>query len=327
MQYITENKILSQILSSDYFKEKPPVLIDVGASGGINPIWKNISKYSVCIAFEPDERDLLFSKEYKKKYKEFLLINRVVSSSEGKTKFYITEFPQCSSTLKPAFDNLSYYNLFNFFKVHEIKEFSTITIDKALEISGYRYIDWFKTDTQGTDLRIFLSIPNLIRDKVLVAEFEPGILKAYDGEDKLYEIMEYFDSKDFWCDECKVKGMSRIKISFIEKYFNNIEKRFFSLLQKPCAFWAEISYMNGMKSDMFDERDFLLMCAFSLLKKQYGFTIEIAEKAKSRFKNNQIYDEIIEYSIKKMKFDGYIRLPFYIAKKFFRKIIYSISEY
>lgn len=57
------------------------------------------------------------------------------------------------------------------------------------------YIDWFKTDTQGTDLRIFASLGDELINKILVAEFEPGIIDAYKGEDKLYKIMEFFDKK------------------------------------------------------------------------------------------------------------------------------------
>ena len=49
-------KIIQKVLESVYFENKPPVLIDIGASGEINAKWKAIASYSVCIAFDADER-------------------------------------------------------------------------------------------------------------------------------------------------------------------------------------------------------------------------------------------------------------------------------
>ena len=37
---------------------EPPVLLDVGAARGMHPPWRRIAKYSLCVAFEADEREL-----------------------------------------------------------------------------------------------------------------------------------------------------------------------------------------------------------------------------------------------------------------------------
>ena len=52
---------------------------------------------------------------------------------------------------------------------------------KELEIKSF---DWFKTDSQGTDLRLFKSIGETLIPKIIVAEFEPGFINSYLGEDK-----------------------------------------------------------------------------------------------------------------------------------------------
>ena len=49
-------KIIDQILRSEHFRDQPPVLIDIGASGGIHSKWKYIAKYSYCIAFDADDK-------------------------------------------------------------------------------------------------------------------------------------------------------------------------------------------------------------------------------------------------------------------------------
>ena len=69
-----------------------------------------------------------------------------------------------------------------------------IDVLKELKIEK---VDWFKTDSQGTDLRLFIDLEEEIRNKVLIAEFEPGMMDAYKGEDKFYKILESLDSQVF----------------------------------------------------------------------------------------------------------------------------------
>ncbi len=59
------------------------------------------------------------------------------------------------------------------------------------------YIDGYKTDSQGTDLRIFNSLPKEIINKILLAEFEPGIIDAYQGEDKLHHLLAHMEKEPF----------------------------------------------------------------------------------------------------------------------------------
>ncbi len=60
-------------------------------------------------------------------------------------------------------------------------ELNSIHIQKALDNAKLDYVDWFKSDSQGIDLRLFKSLDEKIRSKILLAEFEPGIIDAYIG--------------------------------------------------------------------------------------------------------------------------------------------------
>ena len=101
------NNIINQILELNIFIEQPLVLIDIGASGELHTEWKEIAKYSNCIAFDADSRD--FSTDTtNSKFKKLHLINAIVSDKEDeKTKFYLTKSPYCSSVLKPVENELS----------------------------------------------------------------------------------------------------------------------------------------------------------------------------------------------------------------------------
>ena len=66
-----------------------------------------------------------------------------------------------------------------------------------MKILKINKIDWFKTDSQGIDLRLFKSLNIEIQNKVIVAEFEPGIIDAYKNEDKLYRLVGYMSNQEF----------------------------------------------------------------------------------------------------------------------------------
>lgn len=318
-----KNKMIETILKLKCFEEKPPVLVDVGASGGLHQIWKKIAKNSICIAFEPDEREVKITNKSVKDFKSFIIINRIVCEKEGIKSFHLTKSPFCSSCLKTDLKSLSPYDIKSYFEIEKKIKLKSTTINSVLKTNQLNYIDWFKTDSQGTDLRIYSSITPQIRERILVAEFEPGIMDAYIGEDKLYGIMEFFNNKDFWCDECRVKGMRRLKEETKKKYFRFVSDRLFNAFLKPSAFWAEISYTNQMRKSSFDKRDYLLMIVFAILKKQYGFAIEIAEIGKIRFKD-KIFNDIIRYCIVRIRRDGYLSLPFYVFKKLFLKYFQNV---
>jgi hypothetical protein len=49
-------ELFERILSGPELTAEPPVLIEVGASGGTNAKWRALAPYSICIAFDPDTR-------------------------------------------------------------------------------------------------------------------------------------------------------------------------------------------------------------------------------------------------------------------------------
>src|SRR3989337_1340495 len=100
-------KIISAILQSEYFRDRPPILIDIGASKEINQKWKAIAPYSTCIAFDADDRDFQISEVTNSQFKRLITFNRIVTDeSTISLNFYLTKSPYCSSLLKPDMEKL-----------------------------------------------------------------------------------------------------------------------------------------------------------------------------------------------------------------------------
>jgi hypothetical protein len=294
-------KLVDKILTRQEFIDEPPILVDIGASGNIHSKWKSIAKYSICIAFDADDREFGYVENAKSGFRKLYIYNCIVSDKESdKIDFYLTKSPYCSSTLEPDLNALSDWSFSDKFNIEKKISLNNITLPKVLENLKISRVDWFKTDSQGIDLRLFKSLGNKIQDRVIAAEFEPGFIDAYKTEDKLFEIVEYMSKRNFWLSDFIPKGAEKLRqneLSEISK--NSLIKKVIQFSHRASPGWAEITYISSFKND-FSSRDYMLGWVFSVIHKQYGFSLKLAEEAKSKF-DDVIFDEMKHYSLKKIK--------------------------
>ena len=50
-----------------------------------------------------------------------------------------------------------------------------------------------------------------IIDNIKIAEFEPGIIDAYCGEDKFYDLLKWMNGKKFFLNSLNVEPVYRLK--------------------------------------------------------------------------------------------------------------------
>lgn len=302
--------IIDEILNRPEFVNDPPILVDIGASGKIHAKWKKIAKYSVCIAFDADDREFGFVENAASGFRKLYVYNCIVSDKESnKIDFYLTKSPFCSSTLEPDAAALSEWSFADKFILEKKISLNNITLSKVLENLKISKIDWFKTDSQGIDLRLFKSLSNEIQDKVIVAEFEPGFIDAYKTEDKLYNIVGYMSSKNFWLSDFVSKGAERLTqtdLSYITH--NNLLKQLVQFSHRKSPGWAEMTYINSFRNNP-AIRDYLLGWVFSVIHKQYGFSLKLAEEGNRKF-DDKIFNDMKLYSLNKIRNDLF-KLKFY----------------
>jgi hypothetical protein len=310
-------KIIDTILQSSFFKDQPPVLMDIGASGGIHTKWKTIAKYACCLAFDADDREFQISEEINKDYKKLIHINRIVTAlPSGNTPFYLTQSPFCSSILEPDEKKLDPWLFKSLFEVQKITSLPAVTLSETLQSTGISYIDWFKVDTQGTDLRLYKSLPENIRETILLAEFEPGILDAYKEEDKLYSVMEEMQVQGFWLSSMNVKGTQRLQNGYSAQIGNFLSER----IIKTSPGWAELTYFRN-PGDL-SCRSLLLMIVFAVLERQYGFALELADKGIQQYPDSLLVEcrKAVLIKIQKEK----RKIPLILLKRKINKLFANI---
>jgi len=291
--------MIDKILSRPEFQSEPPILVDIGASGQLHNRWKAFARYSVCVAFDADDRDFGYVESESSHFRKLYTFNHIVTDSDTETAdFYLTESPHCSSLLRPRPDLVQEYAFAPLFNLTKVVQLKTRSLRSTLDNLGIKQVDWFKTDSQGTDLRLFRNLGDERGKCVITAEFEPGIASVYDGEDKLFSVLKFMDeTNSHWLAELIPKGSPRITPALLDSFTTQrLLKKFVLFSQKNSALWGEMTYLNQFADDaMLTQRNLLLGWVFATTLKQHGFALILTQKAKARF-NDPIFGEMEQYS-------------------------------
>lgn len=279
--------MIDEILRKKEFEQRPPILIDIGASGGMHKEWKRIAPYSICVAFEPDDREMSYHQREESKFKKFYLFNTVAGDHQtDSVDFYLTKSPFCSSLLEPDLRSLEDWAFAGFFEVEKKVKVKARTLPSVLEELRLSSVDWFKTDSQGIDVRLFQSLGDRTIARVLAADFEPGIIDAYKGEDKLFALLAFMHDRPFWMSDMRVEGTQRLRKEVVERELGGTYRRFMSYLLRPSPCWAEVSYLNTLEnSTLLGVREFLLTWVFATIMGQHGFALDVAQRGYKQWKD------------------------------------------
>ena len=251
------------------------------------------------------------------------IFNRIVLDTDNKSAdFYLTKSPFCSSSLEPDLEKLKNWNFYDKFVPDRKTNIKAITPQKALADTNIDYVDWFKTDSQGCDLRLFNALGEKITNRIIVADFEPGIIDSYKGEDKLHTLMAYMEKTPFWVSDLKIEGSQRINRNIKGKYWNKMGRatqEALNIVITSSPVCGEITYLNKLNNDKFSKRGYLLAWIFAIIKCQYGFALEIADTGSIRFGDN-IFSELIQETITLMEKEAKKKLIRQKIKKALRKL-------
>jgi FkbM family methyltransferase len=303
---MTLQSIIHNISQREDIINQPPVLLDIGASDGINPMWKSIARFSICIAFDADNREFEYIEKEESGFKKLFSFSKIVvdkhENNSTKRNFYLTQSPYCSSLLHPDNTSVAKYHFSELFNVEKEAQIDTITLNEVLEKTGVQKVDWFKSDTQGTDLRLFTSVSKDVQQNVLLLELEPGFIDAYKGEDKIFHTLQYLESlKQFFLIHFTVKGPFRLPSPYFNILFPSaFTKTLAHQSIKPVPGWAEMIYMNELPQADVTSRDYVLSWLFATLQNRHDVAYSYAKKAIEKY-NEPIFTECEKYSIKQLK--------------------------
>ncbi len=279
-------KVLQKVLADNQIH---PILLDIGASGEPHPIWRPITSHSVYVGFDADDR-AIDSTRYTGFYSSRIVPKAVSPDTDAQNlTFYLTASPFCSSTLRPDSEGLADYLFADLFAVEREATAPATTLSATLNDLGLERVDWFKTDSQGTDLRLFRSLPGSIRAGVLALDIEPGLIDAYEGEDLWIDAHRELTGNGFWLSHLDVRGsvrMRRENLTTLVRYAPGVTDRQIEVAVRPSPGWGESRYLRTidwlLRTDA-NEEAFLLLWTFAGLDKQFAFALDVGVAFEKRF--------------------------------------------
>jgi FkbM family methyltransferase len=300
--------VVDRILRMPELEAAPPVLVDIGAARGMHPPWRSIAEYSVCVAFEADERELGSVTSEAAGFRKLTTFNCIASERASESEpFHLTASPYCSSRLRPRPEELRRYAFAPLFRVERTVDVRARDLPSVLSELGLDRIDWLKIDSQGTDLRLLRSLGDELAGRTLVVELEPGIIDAYDGEDRLEDVLAEMNGRGFWMSDLKVRGSTRIDWDLARRVLGERAGKYLDVTHKTAPGWAEVEYFNSFDDDtQFGRRELLLGYAFAFARRQYAFALQLAAEGHERF--GSPFDELRRTALTRVK-AGFARLP------------------
>ncbi len=307
-----------------------PVFLDIGASGKPQDILDPISRQSIYIGFDPDTRDTQDSRPTQ--YWKSFIINKaiVTTDDETKTSFFLTRSPYCSSTLLPDTKSICDYLFSDLFIVEKKITVDAISIDRLLQELNLSGIDWFKTDSQGTDLRLFSSISSQIRSRIMAVDIEPGLVDVYQGEDLFINAHQVLLKEGFWPSRLNIGKAIRMKRSNMDSlvaiHSRFSEKRINSLLH-PSPIYCEARYLRSIDwlvDHNFSKREYILLWIFALLDDQPGYAFDIVTMYENLFERDNVFDIMRDDTLRVLK----SRMSLHNrVKRIIKKIIQKVERH
>lgn len=314
--------LLERVMAEPELREAPPVLVDVGAAGGVHPGWRRIARYAVGVGFEPDAREAAPLGAAQREFKKWIFCPGLAvpeQTADGQAALHLTQSPQCSSTLAPKAAELDEWSFSGFFTVMERRRFSATTLREALVAQGIDRVDWLKCDTQGLDLKLWQSLPAEWRARTLAVEVEPGIIDAYEGEEKLGDVLGALAGEPFWLADLTVGRVARGRLAVLEKYLGAGAARWVRRLAPGAPAWANAHFLRDFAraTEALDRRAYLLGWVWATLAGQHSAALMVAHAGVVRFSGG-IFAAMAAASARSLRWSMVRGLPAMLGRRLWR---------
>lgn len=168
---------------------------DVGALGGIHPLFSPIQNASTLIAFEPNtESNNHFGS--KENWKNTIFSEKGLWSNEDKIPLYDVSAPTNTSVFKPNNEIVTRYKMEEKWTVLGENIIEVMALDEFCRLEKIQ-IDFLKLDTQGSEFEILLGSKEQLENNITGVITEVSFFEIYKEQKLFHSICRELENRGF----------------------------------------------------------------------------------------------------------------------------------
>lgn len=168
------------------------VLVDVGASGGLQQKWWKHKHNIIPVVFEPNPDQAEAMKRWLAGFGEYRIINYGLSDRAGSYTLNIGASYSTTSFLPANMAMLGEYDIAKYFQTDRTTDVPCVRYDELVEREAAYVPDVIKIDVEGFETRVMDGFGDLLHD-VLGIETEAWFYPGFKGQGMFHEIIEKLD--------------------------------------------------------------------------------------------------------------------------------------
>jgi FkbM family methyltransferase len=181
---------------NNILRKNPLIIIDIGASGGLDPMWAQFTSSYKGILFEPDPREYVHLKKNNSGNDNLIILNAALSDSNKMVDFHLCKKQMVSSVFEPNFDFLNKFDDAERFEVEKTIKLNTDTLDSQLNKANVTEVDFIKLDVQGYELPILKGAVDSLSSTIGI-KIEVEFAEMYKGQPLFEEVNTFITGKGF----------------------------------------------------------------------------------------------------------------------------------
>lgn len=310
------SRIFAPAFSEDY-RRHPLVLVDVGASGGLEPHWRPAVPHLRIVGFEPDKRE--FSNLANNASPNVAYLNTGLYKESASLTFYLTRKQQVSSMFRP---NRAFLDAFPESDRFDIVGTTTIAVDTLDSQSGaIDDADFIKIDTQGSELFVLQGAAGTIRDRVVFGlEVEVEFAELYQGQPLFSDVdmfvrQQGFELFDLWTTCWK----RTIGIDY-GKARGQLVSGNALYLRKTAGFTESLTRVND---EVRRKAKVLRAISICLLYGYFDYALEVLSATRECFRNSE-YEDLRRWLTQRV--GSYRRIPGFKGKNRIAGVLFRLWE-
>ncbi|HWK11814.1 MAG TPA: FkbM family methyltransferase [Vicinamibacterales bacterium] len=178
------------------WRTHPAVLVDVGARGGLRPLWAAMRPHLRLIGFEPDPQ------EYAQLSRttadpSTTILPTALHNAPATLPLYIARDRGLTSVFQPNREFVDQFPEASRFDTTDVQEIVAQPLDRVLEAHGIADVDFLKVDTQGSELQILQGAARTLDGGVFGVEVEAEFNPIYRQQPLFADVDAFLRERGF----------------------------------------------------------------------------------------------------------------------------------